>query len=55
MADGQIADSAARPGQHYQVTFALLALAGVSYALSQSLVAPALPESSTTSTPRSTG
>src|SRR5690349_16060614 len=30
--------------QHYQVTFALLALAAVSYALLQSLVAPALPD-----------
>jgi EmrB/QacA subfamily drug resistance transporter len=30
--------------QHYNVTFALLAIAGVSYALLQSLVAPALPE-----------
>jgi len=30
--------------QHYQVTFALLALAGVAYALLQSLVAPALPD-----------
>jgi EmrB/QacA subfamily drug resistance transporter len=30
--------------QHYNVTFALLAVAGVSYALLQSLVAPALPE-----------
>jgi EmrB/QacA subfamily drug resistance transporter len=29
---------------HYQVTFALLALAGVAYALLQSLVAPALPD-----------
>jgi EmrB/QacA subfamily drug resistance transporter len=29
--------------QHYNVTFALLAVAGVSYALLQSLVAPALP------------
>ncbi|MBV9192775.1 MAG: MFS transporter [Solirubrobacterales bacterium] len=33
-----------RAGQHYHVTFAILALAGVSYALLQSLVAPALPE-----------
>jgi MFS family permease len=33
-----------RPRQHYKVTFALLALAGVSFALLQSLVAPALPE-----------
>ncbi|HEY7891193.1 MAG TPA: MFS transporter, partial [Solirubrobacteraceae bacterium] len=32
------------PRQSYQVTFALLALAGVSYALLQSLVAPALPD-----------
>src|SRR5204862_1493295 len=30
--------------QHYGVTFAVLALAGISYALLQSLVAPALPE-----------
>jgi EmrB/QacA subfamily drug resistance transporter len=30
--------------QHYNVTFALLAAAGVSYALMQSLVAPALPD-----------
>jgi EmrB/QacA subfamily drug resistance transporter len=30
--------------QHYTVTFALLAAAGVSYALLQSLVAPALPD-----------
>jgi EmrB/QacA subfamily drug resistance transporter len=30
--------------QHYNVTFALLAVAGVSYSLLQSLVAPALPE-----------
>ena len=30
--------------QHYNITFALLAIAGVSYALLQSLVAPALPE-----------
>jgi EmrB/QacA subfamily drug resistance transporter len=30
--------------QHYNVTFALLAAAGVSYALLQSLVAPALPD-----------
>src|SRR5205807_7780696 len=29
--------------QHYRVTFALLAMAAVSYALLQSLVAPALP------------
>jgi EmrB/QacA subfamily drug resistance transporter len=29
--------------QHYNITFALLAVAGVSYALLQSLVAPALP------------
>jgi hypothetical protein len=29
--------------QHYSVTFALLAMAAVSYALLQSLVAPALP------------
>src|SRR5689334_12948679 len=30
--------------QHYQVTFALLAAAAVTYALLQSLVAPALPD-----------
>ena len=30
--------------QHYQVTFSLLALAAISYALLQSLVAPALPD-----------
>src|SRR4051794_7870649 len=30
--------------QHYEVTFALLAAAAVSYALLQSLVAPALPD-----------
>jgi EmrB/QacA subfamily drug resistance transporter len=30
--------------QHYAVTFTLLAVAGISYALLQSLVAPALPE-----------
>ena len=30
--------------QHYNITFALLAVAGVSYALLQSLVAPALPD-----------
>jgi EmrB/QacA subfamily drug resistance transporter len=30
--------------QHHNITFALLAIAGVSYALLQSLVAPALPE-----------
>jgi EmrB/QacA subfamily drug resistance transporter len=30
--------------QHYNVTFALLATAGIAYALLQSLVAPALPE-----------
>ena len=37
--------SHAEPGrQHYNVTFALLAVAGVSYALLQSLVAPALPD-----------
>jgi predicted MFS family arabinose efflux permease len=30
--------------QHYNITFALLAIAGVSYALLQSLVAPALPD-----------
>src|SRR3954447_12306716 len=30
--------------QHYNITFALLALAAISYALLQSLVAPALPD-----------
>jgi EmrB/QacA subfamily drug resistance transporter len=30
--------------QHYSVTFAILALAGISYSLLQSLVAPALPD-----------
>ena len=30
--------------RHYKVTFALLAMAAVSYALLQSLVAPALPD-----------
>src|SRR3954447_21044287 len=30
--------------QHYNVTFALLAIVGISYALLQSLVAPALPD-----------
>jgi len=44
MADGEIADRGDRACRHYQVTFALLALAGVSYALLQSLVAPALPD-----------
>jgi EmrB/QacA subfamily drug resistance transporter len=43
MAQSEITDQAGRARQHYQVTFALLALAGVSYALLQSLVAPALP------------
>ncbi|MFL5896187.1 MAG: MFS transporter [Thermoleophilaceae bacterium] len=33
----------AGPRQHYNVTFAVLALAGISFALLQSLVAPALP------------
>ena len=44
MADGEIAQHAGRARRHYQVTFALLALAGVAYALLQSLVAPALPD-----------
>jgi predicted MFS family arabinose efflux permease len=44
MAHGEIANNAARARRHYRVTFALLALAGVSYALLQSLVAPALPD-----------
>jgi predicted MFS family arabinose efflux permease len=30
--------------QHYNVTFALLAVAAIGYALLQSLVAPALPD-----------
>ena len=34
----------AAPRQHYNITLAVLALAGVAYALLQSLVAPALPE-----------
>src|SRR5437764_2718714 len=38
------APAAAHPRQHYNVTFALLALAAVSYALLQSLVAPGLPD-----------
>jgi EmrB/QacA subfamily drug resistance transporter len=36
--------TAAVERQHYQVTFGLLALAAISYALLQSLVAPALPD-----------
>src|ERR1700751_670608 len=44
MAHGEIADNADHARRHYKVTFALLALAGVSYALLQSLVAPALPD-----------
>jgi EmrB/QacA subfamily drug resistance transporter len=36
--------TAAADRQHYNVTFAILALAGISYALLQSLVAPALPD-----------
>jgi EmrB/QacA subfamily drug resistance transporter len=36
--------TAAPPRQHYGITLAVLALSGVSYALLQSLVAPALPE-----------
>jgi predicted MFS family arabinose efflux permease len=36
--------NAAGGRRHYKVTFALLALAAVSYALLQSLVAPALPD-----------
>jgi EmrB/QacA subfamily drug resistance transporter len=39
-----VTDHAEAPRQSYQVTFALLALAAVSYALLQSLVAPALPD-----------
>ena len=38
----QVEDAPAR--QHYKVTFALLALAAIAYALLQSLVAPALPD-----------
>ena len=44
MAHGEIADNADHGRRHYEVTFAVLALAGVSYALLQSLVAPALPD-----------
>ncbi|HUJ35151.1 MAG TPA: MFS transporter [Solirubrobacteraceae bacterium] len=44
MAQSESANRAGRARQHYRVTFALLALAGVSYALLQSLVAPALPD-----------
>src|SRR6476661_1091368 len=36
--------AAAPPRQHYNITFAVLAMAGITYALLQSLVAPALPE-----------
>src|SRR3954452_13448236 len=32
------------PRQHHNITFALLAIVGISYALLQSLVAPALPD-----------
>ena len=39
-----VATQGAPARQHYNVTFALLALAGVSYALLQSLVAPAIPD-----------
>jgi EmrB/QacA subfamily drug resistance transporter len=38
------AETEAPHRQHYNVTFVLLATAGISYALLQSLVAPALPE-----------
>jgi EmrB/QacA subfamily drug resistance transporter len=44
MRDSDTANHAGRARRHYKVTFALLALAGVSYALLQSLVAPALPD-----------
>ena len=40
----QAAGTNAAHRQHYKITFALLATAGISYALLQSLVAPALPE-----------
>ena len=36
--------STVRPRQHYNVTLAVLALAALSYALLQTMVAPALPE-----------
>jgi MFS family permease len=39
-----VSDHGGRARRHYNVTFALLALAGVSYALLQSLVLPALPD-----------
>src|ERR1700749_3687147 len=44
MTDSEIANHAGRERRHYQITFALLAIAAVSYALLQSLVAPALPD-----------
>ena len=44
MAEIEISDHPVRARRHYKVTFALLALAGISYALLQSLVAPALPD-----------
>ena len=44
MPDRQAAGIDAAHRQHYGITFALLATAGISYALLQSLVAPALPE-----------
>ena len=43
-AEVSVPDPGAAPRQHYRVTFALLAAAGVAYALLQSLVAPALPD-----------
>jgi EmrB/QacA subfamily drug resistance transporter len=44
MPSHQAAGTDAAHRQHYGITFALLATAGISYALLQSLVAPALPE-----------
>ena len=44
MPNHQAAGTDAAHRQHYGITFALLAIAGISYALLQSLVAPALPE-----------
>jgi EmrB/QacA subfamily drug resistance transporter len=41
---GDITTDAAAPRQHYNLTFAVLALAAATFAILQSLVAPALPE-----------
>src|SRR3954462_2241880 len=43
MTDMRSMHSGSAPRQHYNLTFAVLALGGASYALLQSLVAPALP------------